>query len=33
MSEYIPWPFRSFRGNINVKVHLPNYATKKDLKV
>ena len=33
MSEYIPWPFRSFRGNINVKVDLPNYATKKDLKV
>ena len=33
MNEYIPWPFRSFRGNINVKVDLPNYAIKKDLKV
>ena len=32
MSQYFPKPFRSFRGNINVKVDLPNYATKTDLK-
>ena len=25
-------PFRTFRGNINVKVDLSNYATKTDLK-
>ena len=25
-------PFRSFGGNINVKIHLSNYATKTDLK-
>ena len=31
MSQYFPKPFRSFRGNINVKVDLPNYATKTDL--
>ena len=28
MSQYFPKPFRSFRGNINVKVDLSNYATK-----
>ena len=32
MSQYFPKPFRSFGGNINVKFHLSNYATKTDLK-
>ena len=32
MSEYFPKPFRSFRGNINVKVDLSDYATNIDLK-
>ena len=32
MSQYFPKPFRSFGGNINVKVDLSNYATKCDLK-
>ena len=32
MSQYFPKPFRSFRGNINVKVDLWNYATKTDQK-
>ena len=32
MSQYSPKPFRSFGGNINVKVALSNYATKTDLK-
>ena len=32
MSHYFPKPFRSLRGNINVKVHLPNYTTKSDIK-
>ena len=32
MCQYFPKPFRSFGGNINVKVDLPNYATKTDLK-
>ena len=32
MSQYFPKPFRSFGGNINVKVDLYNYATKTDLK-
>ena len=32
MSQYFPKPFRSFGGNINVKVDLLNYATKFDLK-
>ena len=32
MREYFPKPFRNFGGNINVKVDLPNYATKTDLK-
>ena len=31
-SQYFPKPFRSFGGNINVKVGLFNYATKSDLK-
>ena len=32
MSQCFPKPFRSFGGNINVKVNLSNYATKTDLK-
>ena len=32
MSQYLPKPFRSFGGNINVKVDPANYATKTDLK-
>ena len=31
-TQYFPKPFRSFGGNINVKVGLSNYATKTDLK-
>ena len=32
MSHYFPKPFRSFVGNINVKVDLPNYATKSNIR-
>ena len=32
MSQYFLKPFRSFGGNINVKVDLPNYARTTDLK-
>ena len=32
MSQYFPKPFKSFGGNINVKIDLPNYATKNDSK-
>ena len=32
MSQYFLKPFRSFGGNINVKVDLSNYVTKTDLK-
>ena len=32
MSKYFPKSFRSFGSNVNVKVDLSNYATKKDLK-
>ena len=32
MSHYFPKPFRSFGGNISVKVDLSNYATKTDVK-
>ena len=32
MSQYFPKPFRSFGGNINIKVHLSNYGTKTDIK-
>ena len=32
MSQYLPKPFRSFGGNINVKVDLCNYTTKTGLK-
>ena len=31
MSHYFPELFRSFGGNINVKVDLSNYATRIDL--
>ena len=31
MNEYFPKPFRSFSGNINVKVDLSNYAIKTEL--
>ena len=31
-SQYFPKPFRSFGGNVNVKVDLSNYVTKTDLK-
>ena len=30
MSHYFPKPYRAFRRDINVKVDLSNYATKKD---
>ena len=32
MSQYFPKPYEPFRGDINVKVGLSNYATKTDLK-
>ena len=32
MSQYFPKLFKSFGGNINIKVDLSNYATKTDLK-
>ena len=32
MSQYLPKPYQSFGGDINVKVDLSNYATKTDLK-
>ena len=32
MSQYFSKTFRRFGGNINVKVDLPNYTTKTDLK-
>ena len=32
MSQYLPKLFRSFWGNINVKVDLSNYSTRTDLK-
>ena len=32
MSQYFSKPFRSFGGNINVKVNLSNHATKADIK-
>ena len=32
MSQYFPKPYEPFRGDINVKVNLSNYATKIDLK-
>ena len=32
MSQYFPKPYEPFRGDINVKVNLSNYATKADWK-
>ena len=32
MSQYYPKPFKSFGGNINIKVDLSNCARKTDLK-
>ena len=32
MSQYLPQPFRSFTGNININVDLSSYAAKTDLK-
>ena len=32
MSQYFPKPYEPFGGDINVKVDLSNYATKKDIK-
>ena len=32
MSQYFSKLFRSFGGNINVKVDLSNYATQEDIK-
>ena len=32
MGQYFPKLFRSFGGNINVKIDLSNYVTKTDLK-
>ena len=32
MSQYISKPCQSFRGDINIKVDLLNYATKANLK-
>ena len=32
MSQYFPKHYEPFGGDINVKVHLSNYATKTDLK-
>ena len=31
MNQYFPKPYRTFGGNINVKVDLSNYTTKTDL--
>ena len=33
MSQYFPKPYEPFGGDINVKVDLPNYATKTDTKI
>ena len=32
INQYFPKPYKNFRGNINVKVDLSNYAAKSDLK-
>ena len=32
MSQYFPKPYQPFGGDINVKVHLSDYATKVDIK-
>ena len=31
MSQYFPKPCEPFGGDINIKVHLSNYATKADI--
>ena len=31
MSQYFPKPYKSFGGDVNVKVDLSNYATKADI--
>ena len=31
MSQYFPNPYESFGGDINVKIDLSSYATKKDI--
>ena len=33
MSQYFPKPYEPFGGDINVKVDLSNYATKKTSKI
>ena len=33
MSQYFPKPYKAFRGDINVKVDLSNYALKTDIKI
>ena len=32
MRQYFPKPYEPFRGDINLKVDLSNYATKADIK-
>ena len=32
MSKFYPKPYKAFRGSIEVKVDLSNYATKADIK-
>ena len=32
MSQYFPKPYKSFGGDISIKVNLSNYVTKADLK-
>ena len=32
MNQYFPKTYRPFGGDINVKIDLPNYTTKTDLK-
>ena len=32
MGQYFPKPYEPFGGDVNVKVDLPNYATKADIK-
>ena len=32
MSQYFSKPYEPFRGDINVKIYLSNYAKKADLK-
>ena len=32
MSQYFPKPYEPFGGDFNIKIDLPNYATKPDIK-